>query len=66
MLFPLLSLRSKLTKSKSNSIVPQSQQQAEAAKERLKRLNDLVSRESRTSIDQTSSDEDNDKVIVDV
>jgi hypothetical protein len=59
--------RSQLTKSKSNSIVPQTQQQAEAAKDRLKRLNDLVAREFRTSIDQTSSDEeDNDKVIEDV
>lgn len=44
----------------------QKEEQAEAAKERLKRLNDLVARESRTSIDQTSSDEDNDKVIENV
>lgn len=38
-------------------------EQTEAAKERLKRLNDLVAKESRASIDQTSSDEDNEKVI---
>jgi hypothetical protein len=49
-----------LAKSKSSVIVPQ--QTAEAVKERLKRLNDLE-REFRASIDQTSSDEDNEKVI---
>lgn len=36
--------------------------QPEALKERLKRLNDLE-KESGASIDQTSSDEDNEKVI---
>lgn len=37
-------------------------QQTEALKERLKRLNDLE-KESGAGIDQTSSDEDNEKVI---
>lgn len=32
-------------------------------KERLKRLNDLETKNRAASIDQTSSDEDNDKVI---
>jgi hypothetical protein len=49
-----------LAKSKSYSVVPA--QQTEALKERLKRLNDLE-KESGASIDQTSSDEDNEKVI---
>ena len=48
-----------MAKSKSTSIV--SQQASEAVKERLKRLNDLES-ENRASIDQTSSDEENEKV----
>lgn len=65
MLSKFVILRSQISKSKSNSIVPQHQLQkehTEAATERLKRLNDLVAKESRTSIDQTSSDEDNEKV----
>lgn len=47
-----------LAKSKSYSVVPQ---QTEALKERLKQLND-IEKQNRTSIDQTSSDEDNEKV----
>ena len=57
--------RSQLAKSKSNSVVSQTQQKAEEAKERLKRLNDLVAKEHRTSIDQTSSDEETEKVNYD-
>lgn len=49
-----------MAKSKSTSIV--SQEASEAVKERLKRLNDLESKNRAASIDQTSSDEDNDKV----
>jgi hypothetical protein len=45
-----------LAKSKSSSVVAVAK--ADAIKERLKRLNDLE-KENRTSIDQTSSDEDN-------
>ena len=50
-----------MAKSKSTSIV--SQEASEAVKERLKRLNDLETKNRTASIDQTSSDEDNDKVI---
>ncbi|KAL7050581.1 hypothetical protein ACKWTF_004132 [Chironomus riparius] len=49
-----------LAKSKSTSIV--SQEASEAVKERLKRLNDLENKNRTASIDQTSSDEDNDKM----
>lgn len=49
-----------LAKSKSYSVVPA--QQTEALKERLKQLNDLE-KKSGASIDQTSSDEDNEKVL---
>ncbi|CRL08353.1 CLUMA_CG021256, isoform A [Clunio marinus] len=48
-----------LAKSKSYSVVPQ--KSTEALRERLKRLNDLENK-SNTSIDQTSSDEDNEKM----
>lgn len=51
-------------KSKSTSIV--SQEASEAVKERLKRLNDLETKNRAASIDQTSSDEDNDKVIASI
>lgn len=55
------SVQQSLAKSKSYSVVVPQPHHAEALKERLKRLNDL-DKESRTSIDQTSSDEDNEKV----
>lgn len=48
-----------LAKSKSYSVVPA--QQTEVLKEKLKRLNDLE-KESGANIDQTSSDEDIEKV----
>jgi len=51
-----------LAKSKSTTIV--SQQASEAVKERLKHLNDLESKNRTESIDQTSSDEENDKVRI--
>jgi hypothetical protein len=60
-LFDRSAQHSLLAKSKSYSVVPAVPLQTEVLKERLKRLNDLE-KESGASIDQTSSDEDNEKV----
>lgn len=62
----ICSTQSLLVKSKSYSVVQQTDVDRSILQNRLKLLNEPEKTESGTSIDQTSSDEDNEKVNINI
>lgn len=64
LLFFVICSTQSLVKSKSYSVVQQTDVDRSILQNRLKLLNEPEKTESGTSIDQTSSDEDNEKVNI--